>query len=92
MSNPYEAPGGQEAHDSCERNLIHFFHTDDAAIWNDELASFPCAGADDTCLHHTRIEVLSPRGGDCTEPVLALCDLETYRCPRTVLVKEVAEP
>jgi hypothetical protein len=24
-SNPYEAPGCQEAHDSCERNLLHFF-------------------------------------------------------------------
>jgi hypothetical protein len=37
-----------------------------------ELTSFPSAGADDTCLHHTRIEVLSPRGGDCTEPGIAL--------------------
>jgi hypothetical protein len=23
--NPYEAPGCQEAHDSWERNLLHFF-------------------------------------------------------------------
>jgi len=37
------------------------------------------------------MEVLSPPGGDGTELVVALCDLETYQCPRTVLCKEVAE-
>jgi hypothetical protein len=58
--NPYVAPRGQEANESCERNLIHFLHADDAAVWNGELASFPCAGADDACLHHVRMEALSP--------------------------------
>jgi hypothetical protein len=31
------------------------------------------------------------RGGDCTGPLVVLCDLETYRYPRTILVKEEAE-
>jgi hypothetical protein len=36
-----------------------------------ELTSFPSASADATCLHHTCREVLSPRGGDGTAPVIA---------------------
>ena len=56
-----------------------------------ELTSFPQAGADDTCLHHTRIEVLSPSSGDCIETGIISCDLETSRCPRPVRVKEGAE-
>jgi hypothetical protein len=90
-ANPYEAPGCQEANDSCERNLLHFFYAGDAGVRKRELTSFPRAGADATCLHQTLIEVLSPPGGDCTGLVGVLCDLETYQCPRTVLVKEGAE-
>jgi hypothetical protein len=30
------------------------------AIWQRVLTSFPSAGADATCLHHTRMEALSP--------------------------------
>jgi hypothetical protein len=89
--NPYEAPGCQEAKFSQERNLFRFFCANEAGVWKRGLTSFPRAGADDTCLHHTRIEVLSSQGDDCTELVVVLCDLETYQCPRTVLVKEVAE-
>jgi hypothetical protein len=37
------------------------------------------------------MEVLSPRGGDCTGLVGVLCDRETDQGPRTVLVKEGAE-
>jgi hypothetical protein len=92
MPIPYEAPGCQEAHESCERNLIHFCSADDAAVWNGELASFPCAGADDACLHQTLIEAPSPSKrrlqrdhGDVP------CGLETYQCPHTVLFKGVAE-
>src|ERR671923_1452430 len=81
----------QEAHDSCERNLLHVFYTGDAGVRTRELTSFLRAGADATCLHHTRMEVLSPRGGDCTGLVGVLCDLETSQCPRPVLVKEGAE-
>ena len=56
---------------SLERNLVHFFRLTMPAF-ETELTLFPYAGANETCLHHTRIEVLSPRGGDCTEPVVAL--------------------
>jgi hypothetical protein len=68
-----------------------FFYGGDAGVRKRELTAFPRAGADATCLHHTRIEVLSPPGGDCTGLVGVLCDLETSQCPRTVLVKEGAE-
>jgi hypothetical protein len=71
--------------------IFSTFFTGDAGVRTCELTSFRRAGADDTCLHHTRMEVLSPRGGDCTGPVVVLCDLETSRGPRTVLVKEGAE-
>ena len=76
---------------SGERKLVHFFRLTMPAFGT-ELTSFPYAGANETCLHQTLIEVLSPRGGDGTEPVHSSGDLETYRCPPTVLVKEVAEP
>jgi hypothetical protein len=37
------------------------------------------------------MEVLSPSSGDGMETVAVSCDLETSRCPPTVLVKEGAE-
>jgi hypothetical protein len=68
------------------------FYAGDAGVWKRELTSFLCTGADETCLHQILIEVLSRlQGGDCTRPLVALCDLETYWCPRTVLFKEGAE-
>lgn len=70
---------------------VPLFHTGDGGVRNRELTSLHCAGAEETCLHHTLIEALPPQNGDCTEPVGAPCDLETYRCPRPVLFKEVAE-
>jgi len=36
------------------------FHVGDGGVWNRELTSFRCAGAEDTWLHYTRIEALSP--------------------------------
>ena len=57
-----------------------------------ELTSFPRAGADDTCLHQTLIEALSPSKRRLQRDHEDIpCGLETYQCPRTVLVKEVAE-
>jgi phosphatidylserine/phosphatidylglycerophosphate/cardiolipin synthase-like enzyme len=60
----------------------------EADIQARELTSFPGAGADDTCLHQTLIEALSPeRGRPQRERRVTLCGLETYQCPRTVLDK-----
>jgi hypothetical protein len=36
------------------------FHAGDGGVRTRELTSLRCAGADDTCLHHTRMEALSP--------------------------------
>jgi len=83
-------PVVKRQNDSCERNLLHVL-ADDAGVRQRELTSLPRAGADATCLHHTRMEVLSPRGGDCPGRVVVLRDLETSRCPRPVRVKEGAE-
>src|SRR4030095_925153 len=57
------------------------------------LTSFPCAGANQTWLHHTRIEVQSPLAGRLQSTVgVILCDLEIMLCPHTVLLKRPAEP
>jgi hypothetical protein len=61
-------------------------------VWDRALTAFPTASADGTCLHHTRIEVQSLSRQRWQRDVrVALCDLETYWCPRTVRLNAVAE-
>jgi hypothetical protein len=56
------------------------------------LTSFPCAGANQTWLHQTRIEVQSPLAGRLQSTVgVILCDLEIMLCPHTVPLKRPAE-
>jgi hypothetical protein len=56
------------------------------------LTSFPCAGANHTWLHHTRIAVQSPLAGRWQRTVgVILCDLAILWCPHTVLLKRPAE-
>ena len=56
-----------------------------------ELTSFPHAGADATCLHHARLEVLSPARWRLHRTIGVLCGRETSRGPRPILCKEEAE-
>jgi hypothetical protein len=70
--------------------ILATFYADDAGI-RDSADLISHAGADETCLHHTRLEARSPaRVAIAEHPSGMLGGLETSPCPHTVLVKEVA--
>ena len=57
------------------------------------LTAFLCLGAHPMWLHQTRIEALSPPRWRAQSTMGGiLCGLEILLCPRTVLLKEIAEP
>jgi hypothetical protein len=47
-------------HTTSMSGSFPLFHAGDGGVRTRELTSFRCAGAEATCLHHTRIEALSP--------------------------------
>jgi hypothetical protein len=82
----------QQAISSATLSFFPLLHAGEAGVWNRELTSFLCAGIDNTCLHQTLIEALSPSKrrlqwdhGDVP------CGLERYQCPHTVLFNGVAK-
>jgi hypothetical protein len=84
--NTYEAPGCQETDDSSS-SFFCFFSANNAGAQERVLTWFLYAGAHQTWLHQTLIEVLPPLQRRLQRDADDLCcDLETYRCPHPVLL------
>ena len=94
-ANTYEAPGCQETKDTPER-IFSFFPlclvlATSASGTVSRLDFSIEMQSKRACTKHL-LRFYRPQDGDCTALGMALCDLETYRCPHAVLVKEGAEP
>jgi hypothetical protein len=91
--NPYEASFCQETHFPCER-IFSFCPQCAPSVASSRgrvLTCFPCTGANQAWLHHTRMEVPSPRAWRVQSTVgVILGDLEIMLCPPTVLLQRPA--
>ena len=94
--NTYEDSLCQETNCSCERIFLIFFRVPGPGAVDSRsrvLTCFLCTGANQAWRHQTRMEVPSSPGGRLQRAMGGmLCDLERMLCPRTGLLKGVAEP
>ena len=94
-SNPYEASFVKRQTTPMSGLLLFFRFAGPGAVCSRSraLTSFLCFGAHPVWLHQTRIEALSPPRWRVQRTIGGiLCGLEIMLCPRTVLLKEMAEP